>query len=165
MTARAALLALALSVAAMPLEAPAQQIIPGAEDLFSGEDNGDIMQRDWEQGVLIPLDQGADITTEENERVEQANAAVLRGLDKLSGEVTDLELASGETVALGRLEVTLGECRYPVANPSGNAYAYLVIRDANAQETRFAGWMVAASPALNGLEHPRYDVWVMRCRS
>jgi len=23
--------------------------------------------------------------------------------------------------------------------------------------------MIASSPALNALDHPRYDVWVMRC--
>ena len=27
----------------------------------------------------------------------------------------------------------------------------------------FAGWMIADSPALNALDHPRYDVWVLRC--
>jgi hypothetical protein len=25
--------------------------------------------------------------------------------------------------------------------------------------------MVASSPALSALDHPRYDVWVMRCSS
>jgi hypothetical protein len=25
--------------------------------------------------------------------------------------------------------------------------------------------MVASSPALSALEHPRYDVWVLRCSS
>ncbi|MGB1970407.1 MAG: DUF2155 domain-containing protein, partial [Paracoccaceae bacterium] len=27
----------------------------------------------------------------------------------------------------------------------------------------FMGWMVASSPALNPLDHRRYDVWVLRC--
>ena len=27
----------------------------------------------------------------------------------------------------------------------------------------FSGWMFASSPALNGLEHPVYDVWVIDC--
>jgi len=27
----------------------------------------------------------------------------------------------------------------------------------------FKGWMIASSPALNALDHPRYDVWVLRC--
>ena len=27
----------------------------------------------------------------------------------------------------------------------------------------FAGWMIASAPALSALEHPRYDIWVIRC--
>jgi len=29
----------------------------------------------------------------------------------------------------------------------------------------FAGWMFASSPALNALEHPVYDVWVIDCKT
>ncbi|CAM4023297.1 DUF2155 domain-containing protein [Palleronia rufa] len=143
--------------------APAQEIIPGAEDLFSDEVDEEQLRDDWENGVLGPL--GGDVTTEESDRVEQAGGAVLRGLDKLTGDVGDLEVAVGETAEVGRLQVTLGECRYPVTDPNGNAYAYLVIREPGAQQPSFAGWMIADSPALNALEHPRYDIWVMRCRT
>ena len=30
-------------------------------------------------------------------------------------------------------------------------------------ERLFDGWMIASSPALNALDHPRYDVWVIGC--
>ena len=29
----------------------------------------------------------------------------------------------------------------------------------------FRGWMFASSPALNSLEHPVYDVWVIDCKT
>ena len=32
-------------------------------------------------------------------------------------------------------------------------------------EPVFTGWMVAASPALSALDDPRYDVWLLRCKS
>lgn len=32
-------------------------------------------------------------------------------------------------------------------------------------ENIFRGWMFASSPALNGLEHPVYDVWVIDCKT
>lgn len=88
---------------------------------------------------------------------------MLRAMDKVSGDVVDFELTPGQTKQLGRIQVTLGECRYPVENPTGNAYAWLVIRNAGVETPSFSGWMVAASPALNALDHPRYDVWVLRC--
>ncbi len=97
------------------------------------------------------------------EAVTVGTGAVLRGLDKHSGDVVDLPLSVGETIGFGRLQITLGECRYPTDNPSGNAYAWLVIREGGEDAPAFDGWMIASSPALNALDHPRYDVWVMRC--
>jgi hypothetical protein len=98
-------------------------------------------------------------------QVASSGGALLRGLDKVSGEVTDLNLSVGETVQLGRLAVTLEDCRYPVDDPAGDAYALLLIEAEGMTGPAFEGWMVASSPALSALDHPRYDVWVMRCRS
>ncbi|UWQ19500.1 DUF2155 domain-containing protein [Jannaschia sp. M317] len=89
--------------------------------------------------------------------------AVLRTLDKSSGEVIDVEMAAGQTMAYGPLQVTLHECRYPSNNPAGDAFGLLQVVDARQVQELFAGWMVASSPALNALEHRRYDVWVLRC--
>lgn len=94
--------------------------------------------------------------------VTSGNGAV-RVLDKITGRVQDLDLASGETLVLGHLSVTMGECRYPADNPSGDAYIQLVIQDSRAAEPVFSGWMVASAPALNPLDHSRYDVWALRC--
>lgn len=89
--------------------------------------------------------------------------AELRSLDKMSGKVTDVVLAPGGSTRLGSLTISLQECRYPVDDPASNAYAYLIIRDDTAPEPLFRGWMIADSPALNALDHPRYDVWVRHC--
>ena len=97
------------------------------------------------------------------EQTGTARAGVVRVLDKITGIVTDLDLTSGETAVLGHLSVTMGECRYPVDNPAGDAFVQLVIHDARETEPVFSGWMVASAPALNPLDHPRYDVWALRC--
>ena len=91
------------------------------------------------------------------------SGAVLRTLDRVSGEVVDVEMGVGQTMAYGTLQVTLHECRYPAGNPSGDAFGLLQVVDARAVQELFAGWMVASSPALNPLEHRRYDVWVLSC--
>ncbi|WP_306116882.1 MULTISPECIES: DUF2155 domain-containing protein [unclassified Roseovarius] len=98
------------------------------------------------------------------ENVRAGSGAVLRGLDKVDGDVVDMSLANGEAAELGRLSVELRECRYPPGAIS-DAYAYLTVRDAESQNAIFEGWMLASSPALNALEHPRYDVWVLRCKT
>jgi hypothetical protein len=97
---------------------------------------------------------------------QQAQTALggeLRVLDKLNGTVTDLELANGETKQLGFLRVKLEECRYPSANPSGDAFAELTVTFRDETLPAFQGWLIASAPALNAMEHPRYDVWVLRC--
>ena len=104
-----------------------------------------------------------DITTETQDKVARGQGAVLRALDRLSGDVTDMELPRGATALYGTIEVTLTECRYPEGNPSGDAYAYVSIRHQNAETPEFSGWMVASSPALNALDDARYDVWPLRC--
>ena len=92
-----------------------------------------------------------------------ADAGVLRWLDKLTGETADIELALGQEAVSGRLTIRLDACRYPADNPSSDAEAHLTIRDQNVPDPVFDGWMVASSPALSALDHPRYDVWVLRC--
>jgi hypothetical protein len=94
-------------------------------------------------------------------QVSPGSGAVLRGLDKIDGRVADLDLRIGTTVSFGSLDVTVAECRYPSRNPSGDAYARLAIDQGG--ERIFSGWMVASSPALNALDHPRYDIWVIGC--
>lgn len=96
-------------------------------------------------------------------RARQGSGVQLKGLDKVSGEVSDIELSVGEMGVVGRLEVTLAECRYPENNPTGEAFAWLEIRDTLREADVFQGWMIASSPALNALDHARYDVWVIRC--
>lgn len=91
------------------------------------------------------------------------SGAVLRGLDRITTELRDLDLANGEAGQFGSLTVELAECRYPEGNPAGDAYALVIIRETESGNILFSGWMLASSPALNPLEHPRYDVWVMRC--
>lgn len=92
-----------------------------------------------------------------------ADGAVLRGLDKVTGEVEEIVLRNGEEVAFRRLRIRLGQCRYPQNDPAGDAFAFVTITEAEKDAPAFSGWMIASSPALNALDHPRYDVWVMRC--
>ncbi len=97
--------------------------------------------------------------------VVESSGAVLRGLDKVSGETTDIAFASGETRQYGYLTVTLRECRYPADDPSSNAYAFVTItEESDDGKEWFSGWMIANAPALNPLDHPRYDVWPLRCK-
>ncbi|WP_315857582.1 DUF2155 domain-containing protein [Paracoccus everestensis] len=99
------------------------------------------------------------------QEVARAEGALLRGLDKISGRTTDLPVLVGQAVQYGRLQVRLGECRFPAGDPSSDAYAQLTITDTAQNVTLFSGWMIASSPALSALDDTRYDVWVISCQS
>lgn len=99
------------------------------------------------------------------QEVARAEGALLRGLDKISGRTTDLSVSVGQAVQYGRLQVRLGECRFPAGDPSSDAYAQLTITDTAQNVTLFSGWMIASSPALSALDDTRYDVWVISCQS
>ncbi len=94
-----------------------------------------------------------------------ATGGTLRVLDKITGATQDLEFVNGQTRSIGLLEITMSECRYPSGNRSGDAYALLTVVYNNAADPVFRGWMIASAPALNALDHPRYDVWALRCSS
>ena len=120
-----------------------------------------------QESVITPPIDGSTITlpdvAAEDVQALSGQGAALKGLDKMSGQAVDLIVNAGQTVEFGRIEISLGECRYPEDNSTGEAYAWLTIRDPRQEAILFEGWMIASSPALNALDHPRYDVWVIRC--
>ena len=95
--------------------------------------------------------------------ITEATGAKLRVLDRLTGEVTDLVLADKQSQVFGRVTVQLDACRYPSNGSHAEAFAHLTVMDTAVKDPVFSGWMVASSPALSALDHPRYDVWVLRC--
>lgn len=92
-----------------------------------------------------------------------APGAVVRWLDKVTGQTGDWELRRGQAGQQGRITVGLDDCRYPGEGLPTEAFAHLTVSDVSVSSPVFEGWMSAESPALSALDHPRYDVWVLRC--
>lgn len=115
--------------------------------------------------AMLALTLATGAVAQDRIETQRAGGAMLRGLDKVSGRVTDLPVEVGEAIRYGRLEIRLGECRYPAADPSSDAFAQLTIIDLRQNAQVFAGWMLASAPALSALDDARYDVWVISCQS
>ncbi|MWB77916.1 DUF2155 domain-containing protein [Pseudooceanicola sp. 216_PA32_1] len=108
----------------------------------------------------------AAVTSVLEEDASLGLGAELKALDKINGQVSSFEMLAGGSVQIGKLVIRLKECRYPRDNPDGDAFAFLTISEPAKSETPiFEGWMIASSPALNALDHFRYDVWVLRCKT
>ena len=106
---------------------------------------------------------GTGASAQSDVNVTSGPGAVLRALDKVNGQTVDTTMLSGGGQAILGLEVELADCRYPTNNPTGDAYAFLTIRNQGNPDILFQGWMIASSPALNALDHSRYDLWVLNC--
>lgn len=104
---------------------------------------------------------------------EPGSLAILRGLDKVTARTRDFEAPVGETVAFGALDVTVRYCRKRPPEEPPEVFTFIQIEDRRTDgfgvetegERIFSGWMFASNPALNPLEHPVYDVWVIDCRA
>ena len=94
------------------------------------------------------------------------NKAVLQGLDKTTARVFTFELNINERGTFGTLIIKVRACRKrpPTEPPESAAYVEVLDKKIGEEPTDlFAGWMFASSPTLNSLEHPVYDVWVLKC--
>jgi len=101
-------------------------------------------------------------------QAEPYRTAVLQGLDKVTARVTTLRVDLGASVRFGTLEIIARHCdkRPPEEPPESAAFLDVwEVRPGEAAVGLFRGWMFASSPALNALEHPVYDVWVLDCEN
>jgi hypothetical protein len=104
---------------------------------------------------------------------QPGSVAILRGLDKVTARTRDFEAPIGEEVEFGALGVTVQYCRKRPPEEPPEVFAFVQVYDRRTDgfgvetegERIFSGWMFASNPALNALEHPVYDVWVIDCRT
>lgn len=93
--------------------------------------------------------------------------AVLRGLDKTTARVSEMSVQVGKPFRFGALEVVVRACmaRPPEEPPEHTAFLDITeISPGGEKSEVFKGWVFASTPALNAVEHPIYDVWLIKCR-
>jgi hypothetical protein len=118
---------------------------------------------------------------------EKKPKATLRALDKITGRSTDIQVEVGKPVTFGSLRVELKVCFQTPPEEAPESAAFLKVYSTHAVSEKtmkkaakakndisaakpvenpllFSGWMYASSPGLSALEHPVYDIWVIRCQ-
>lgn len=93
--------------------------------------------------------------------------AVFAGLDKITGRIINFEAQVDETVQFGSLQLTARICYSRPEYESPQTTTFLEVEEVQTDSKLkrvFAGWMFAASPGLNAIEHPVYDVWLTDCK-
>lgn len=91
----------------------------------------------------------------------------LRSLDKITARTMTFDASVGSTVKFGDIFIKVQSCRKPPPVEKNEAASFLQIWQVSERENRsdwiFSGWMFSSSPALSGMDHPVYDVWVLDC--
>jgi hypothetical protein len=93
--------------------------------------------------------------------------AEFSGLDKITGRITNFDVYIGETVQFGALQLTPRVCYTHPATEAQRTSVFVEVDQISLQGTIkriFTGWMFADSPALNAVDHPVYDVWLVNCK-
>ena len=142
------------------------------EPLF-GSFIGVVRILDARDGLKVAGDVGSDIDTDAVTTIEADDplvydVAVLRTLDKITARMSTEEVFIDEMIELGNLRVTPRRClkNPPTETPESSAFLEIYELPKNLEPTPvFQGWMFASSPALNAMEHPVFDVWLLDCKN
>lgn len=93
--------------------------------------------------------------------------AAFSGLDKITGRITNFDVYINETVQFGALQLTPRACYTRPATETQRTSVFLEVDQVSLKggtQRMFTGWMFADSPALNAIDHPVYDIWLVDCR-
>ena len=94
--------------------------------------------------------------------------AIFTGLDKITGRIITFNVLIDETVQFGALQITPRVCNTRPPTEPAQTTSFVEVDEITLQnEIRrlFTGWMFAASPGFNAIEHPIYDVWLVDCKA
>ena len=93
--------------------------------------------------------------------------AAFSGLDKITGRITNFDVYIDETVQFGALQITPRVCYTRPPTETQRTSVFLEVDQVSLKggtQRIFSGWMFADSPALNAIDHPVYDIWLVDCK-
>lgn len=118
-----------------------------------------------------PKEQAVEKPIETRTKRPRYNVAILQTLDKVTAETVRFEAAVGQPIRYKNIVLTVRACEHAAGDePVEDSMAYVSVQSqpkaapgkpAPAPRQVFRGWMYASSPALNPLEHPVYDAWLI----
>ena len=94
------------------------------------------------------------------------NTAQMQALDKITGRVSIIEVPVGGEVRFGTFSVVVRSCQKTAEGEVPEDFAFVDVTDKSFDQEEyniFRGWMMSSSPAINAVEHPIYDVWLLKC--
>lgn len=93
---------------------------------------------------------------------KKKDLAFIGVLNKVTAQVSSIEIPAGEEVLIYDLKIFNKSCHISLPEEKPLVAVYLVIDDLKGKNN-FSGWMVKDLPSISSMEHPLYDIWVKDC--
>lgn len=94
------------------------------------------------------------------------NTAHLQAMDKITGQVSELNVPVNGLANFGTFSILVRKCvtKSPEETPENTAFIDIVDNYKSQNPINiFKGWMFSSTPGINGVEHPIYDIWLLKC--
>ena len=96
----------------------------------------------------------------------ESNKAEIKILDKITTKVETFEINVNDSIIFNSLYIEIFACYKNPPEIIPEDFVLLKIYDKiiNLEnQAIYQGWMISSSPSSTPLEHPIYDVWLVKC--
>ena len=96
----------------------------------------------------------------------ESNKAEIKILDKITTKVETFEINVNDSIIFNSLYIEIFACYKNPPEVIPEDFVLLKIYDKiiNLEnQAIYQGWMISSSPSSTPLEHPIYDVWLVKC--
>ena len=83
-------------------------------------------------------------------------------LNKVTAQVSSVEILSGKEVLVYDLKILNKACHISLPEEKPLIAVYLIVDDLKGANN-FSGWMIKDLPSVSSMEHPLYDIWIKDC--
>lgn len=90
------------------------------------------------------------------------NAAVVKIMNKDAGKVQQVVIPVNQEVQFEKIFINVRSCKQTDPFQAEDFFAFLEISERDKGQV-FGGWMSRNEPGQNPLQHPDYDVWLVKC--
>ena len=90
------------------------------------------------------------------------DVAVVRVLNKDAGKVQEINIPVGSETQLEKLFINVRTCQQTDPFQAEDFFAFVEIAESGKGQI-YGNWMSRNEPGQNPLQHPDYDVWLVKC--
>lgn len=88
--------------------------------------------------------------------------ATVRIMNKDAGKVQEVKITVGQEFQFEKMFINVRSCKQTDPFQAEDFFVFMEISERDKGQI-FSGWMSRNEPGQNPLQHPDYDVWLVKC--